>query len=280
MTTTATTARPATEEVLRQVLAVSARPPKASALWASRTFAWRALVKIKYVQDQLGNAVVFPVVLTLAFTFLLGGAISGSPQAYLQFFLPGVLVITVVSTSMSSALTLNRDISTGVFDRVRSLPIWQPSVLVGAMLADVVRYALASVVPLLLGLVLGFRPQGGAGGVVLALLFLQLFTFSLAWMWILLAVLIKEPTAAQGVIYLLQFFLMFGSNFIAPAQTMPSWMQTVVDLNPVSHAVTAVRGLMHGTATTAELSGGFLACAVLVVLFAPPAIYLYNRKQH
>jgi ABC-2 type transport system permease protein len=180
---------------------------------------------------------------------------------------------------MSTALTLNRDISTGVFDRIRSLPVWQPSVLVGAMLGDVVRYLLASVVPLVAGFVIGFRAHGGVTGVILALLYLQLFAFSLGWMWNLFAVGIKEPTAVTGVIYLLQFVLMFGSNFMAPVETMPGWLQFVVKVNPVTHAVSTVRGLMLGDLTASGLAGGLIACAALLVLFAAPTMYLYSRKQ-
>src|ERR1043165_8186692 len=132
-------ARPASEESLRKVLTVSAQPGRPSPLYTSMTFAWRALVKIRRVPDFIGNAVVFPVVFTLVFTYLLGGAIAGSPGDYLQFFLPGVMVMAVMTTSMQTGVALNTDIATGIFARIRSLPIWRPSVLVGSLLGDVVR---------------------------------------------------------------------------------------------------------------------------------------------
>lgn len=252
---------------------------KAGPLYASRTFAWRGLLKLKNVPDQLGTAVVFPIVLTLVFTFLLGGAIAGSPRQYLQYFLPGVAVIVLVSSSMNSALLLSRDIATGMFDRVRSSAIWRPSVVVGALTADVVRYALTSVVVLLVGLAVGFRPHGGVSGVVLALLFLQLFAFSVAWVWMLFAVLIRQPETVQGLIYPLQFILLFGSNVLAPAQTMPGWLAAVVGANPVSHAATATRGLMQGTVTAGQLGSALLTCVVLIVLFGVPTALIYNRQQ-
>jgi ABC-2 type transport system permease protein len=279
MTTPSTEVRPLPAEIFSRSVAGTERPPRPGPLFAVRTFAWRNLIKLRYVQDHLGTAVVFPILLTLVFTYLLGGAIAGSPREYLQFFLPGVIVLSLVSSSMMSALTLNRDIATGMFDRVRSTPIWQPSVLLGAMAGDAVRYALTSIVPLSLGLLLGFRPDGGLSGVVLALLYLQLFTFSVAWLWMLFAVLIPQPTAAAGVVNLLQFVLLFGSNILAPSQTMPGWLEAVVKLNPVTHAATATRGLMHGTVTSGEMRAGLLACAILVALLAPPTIWLYSRKQ-
>lgn len=279
MTAEVTPERPALDQSIQKALSVSVQPGQPSPLYTSLTFAWRALVKIRRVPDFLGNAVVFPIVFTLVFTFLLGGAIAGSPADYLQFFLPGVMVMAVMTTSMQTGVALNADISTGIFARVRSLPIWRPSVLVGSLLGDVVRYALASVVPLLLGLIIGFHVEGGLGGVVLALLLLQLFTFSLAWLWTLLGVVMPDPTAVQGVSYLLQFFLMFGSNILVMPETMPNWLETIVNVNPVTHVGTAVRGLLHDTITTEDAVWALVSCAALLVLFVPPAMLLYNRKR-
>jgi ABC-2 type transport system permease protein len=259
--------------------AADARAGKTDAFSACRTFAWRGLLKLKNVPDQLGTAVMFPIVLTLVFTYLLGGAIAGSPRQYLQFFLPGVMVIVIVSSSWNSALSLNRDIATGMFDRVRSTAIWRPAVIVGALAADVVRYLLTSVVVLLVGLLLGFRPHGGVSGVLLALLFIQLFAFSVAWVWMLFAVLIRSPEALQGLLYPVQFFVLFGSNALASAQTMPGWLAAVVKANPVSHANTTVRELMQGTATAGEVGTALLYCAALIVVFGVPTAVLYSRKR-
>jgi ABC-2 type transport system permease protein len=266
-------------DVVHHPGAEGARSAPAGAVSACGTFAWRALVKIKNVREQLGSAVVFPIVLTVVFTYLLGGAIAGTPERYLQFFIPGVLAMMLMSASMTTALTLNRDIATGMFDRVRSIAVWQPSVIVGAMAGDVVRYALTGVVPLLVGLVLGFRPGGGVPGVLLALLYLQLFTFSIAWLWMLLAVLIPDPTALHGLTNLLVFLLIFGSNILAPVVSMPSWLQAAINVNPVTHAVTATRGLMHGTVTAGQMSSALFACAVLILVFGVPAAILHARKQ-
>jgi ABC-2 type transport system permease protein len=259
--------------------AADARAGKADAFAACRAFAWRGVLKLKNVPDQLGTAVLFPIVLTLVFTYLLGGAIAGSPRQYLQFFLPGVIVIVLVSSSWNSALSLNRDIATGMFDRVRATAIWRPAVIVGALAADVVRYLLTSVVVLLVGLLLGFRAHGGVSGVLLALLFLQLFAFSVAWVWMLFAVVIRSPEALQGLLYPVQFLLLFGSNAMAPAQSMPGWLAPVVKANPVSVANTMVRGLLQGTATAGQVGSALLYCAALIVVFGVPTALLYSRKR-
>ncbi|GAA2293180.1 ABC transporter permease [Actinomadura luteofluorescens] len=274
-----TTSQPVAGETVRgPLLTPRERPPRAGALSASLTFASRSLLKIKRAPEGLFGALLQAVMFTLLFTYLFGGAIAGSPGRYLDFFLPGVSVIAIVLASMNTGFVLNVDIDQGVFDRLRSLPVWQPSVLVGAMLGDVVRYAVASVVPLLLGLALGFRPDGGLGGVVLALLFLQVFAFSLAWVWALVGVAVRQAASAQMLIITLDSVLLFGSNIIAPRETMPSWLQTAIGVNPITHAATAVRGLMQGTETAGQMGRAFLACAILVAVFAPLTAYAYSRR--
>lgn len=270
---------PATATPLRESLLARTRPPKPGPLYASMTFAWRGLLKIKHVPDQLSTALIFPNMFLLVFTFLLGGAIAGSTSEYVQAFVPGIVVLSVATTSVYTGITLNLDISKGIFDRFRTMPIWRPAILVGPMLADIVRYLIASVVSLLVGVLVGFRPGGGVVGVVLALLFLQLFAFSLAWVWTLLGVVMREPTAVEGATYPLIFVLMFLSNLFAPPSTMPGWLEAIVSVNPITQAVTAVRGLMHGTVTTDQMVKAFLACGILIVVFAPLAVYRFNRKQ-
>src|SRR5690606_33344431 len=117
-----------------------------------------------------------------------------------------------------TGLTLNRDISKGVHDRFRSLPIWRPATLVGPLLADAVRYTMASLLILVLGLVLGFRPGAGAVGVLAALGLLLLFSFSLSWIWTLLGLVLRSDNAVFGVSNMVMFPLTFVSNvFVDPA---------------------------------------------------------------
>lgn len=257
------------------------QPPRrgpASAVAASRTFAWRSLVRIKRVPDSLVTAVMQPIIFTLLFTYLFGGAIAGSTGDYLQFFMPGVLVLGIVITTMDAGIALNADIDRGTYDRIRSLPVWRPAAIVGRMSGDAVRYVAATVAPLLLGLALGFRPQGGFTGVLLALLFLQLLAFAVSWIWTLIGALVRNHLAAQTMIVTFNTILVFTSNVVAPKETMPGWIQGVITVNPVTHATTVVRGLVHGTLTGAELTAGLVALAVVVVLFAPATVYFYYRR--
>src|SRR5215469_9403944 len=161
MTTTPTTTSLTGDTSLRSALFAGAHPPRPGALTASLTFAWRGLLKIKHVPEQLGDVIGIPIIFTLMFTYLFGGALAGSTGAYLQFLLPGTLVMTVVLVTMYAGIGLNTDITTGVFDRFRTMAIWRPAPIIGALLGDVGRYLLASTLVIMLGLVLGFRPGGG-----------------------------------------------------------------------------------------------------------------------
>ena len=289
MTTTApttTTAQPPvtaadtapSPAALRTILATGDRPPRAGAVSASLTFGWRALLKIKHVPEQLFDVTAFPVMMTLVFSYLLGGALAGTPTLYLQFFLPGILVQTVVMITMYTGLALNTDIEKGVFDRIKSLPIWQPAAIVGALLGDAVRYTLASTVVIALGLILGFRPDGGVVGVLLAVLLLLVFSFSLAWVWTMFGLILRTPQSVMGVSMMVLFPLTFASNIFVDPNTMPSWLQAFVDVNPITLLVTAVRGLMYGTATAGQVGWVLLVSAVLVAVFGPLTMYRFRAK--
>jgi ABC-2 type transport system permease protein len=279
MTTPANTSHAISEVALRSALSSSERPRRPNALSASLTFGWRALLKIKHVPEQLFDAVGNPIIFTLLFTYLLGGAIVGSPGAYLQFLIPGILVQTVLLITSYTGFNLNTDISKGVADRFRSLPVWRPSVIVGALFGDAARYTLASVIVLLLGLVLGFRPEGGVVGVLLSVALIEVFAFSLSWVWTALGLVLRTPNSVLWVSTLIMFPLTFASNIFVDPKTMPGWLQTAVDFNPITHLVTAVRGLMSGNVLMGQIGWLLAACAGLVVVFAPITMYLYRNKE-
>ena len=159
----------ADEAAVRKAIATTARPPRASAPSAALTFAWRGMLKVKHVPEQLLDATVTPVMFLLMFTYLFGGAVAGSTAEYLNFLLPGILVMSVLFTTVYSGVALNTDLTKGVVDRFRSLPIWRPAPLVGSLLGDSVRYVITGTVIIVLGLVLGYRPGAGVGGILAAL---------------------------------------------------------------------------------------------------------------
>jgi ABC-2 type transport system permease protein len=280
MTGTMTHAEPVLAEAsLRSALSTRARPARASAVAASVTFGWRAMLKIKHVPLQLFDVTAFPIMFVLLYTYLFGGALAGSPREYLQELLPGILVMTVSWITMYTGQALNTDISKGVFDRFRSLPIWRPAVLVGMLLADAVRYTIASLVMIVVGVLMGFRPDGGAIGVVLAVALLLVFSFSLSWCWTALGLKVQKPESVMQMSMTVLFPLTFASNVFVETSTMPGWVQAFVEVNPITHLATAARGLMHGSVEAGEIGWVFLWSALLVAVFAPLTMRLYNRER-
>jgi ABC-2 type transport system permease protein len=279
MTTPTTPAQPVREETLHSVLSSRARPQRPNALSASLTFGWRALLKIKHVPEQLFDVTAFPIMFTLIFTYLFGGALAGSTGEYLHYLLPGILVQTVVFITIYTGFGLNTDITKGVFDRFRSLPIWRPAALVGALLGDAARYTMASTMVIVLGLLLGFRPDGGVPGVLLSVALLLVFSFGLSWIWTALGLVLRTPNSVMGVSMMVLFPLTFASNIFVDPRTMPPWLEVMVGANPITHLATAVRRLMHGTATTGQIGWVLLTSGVLVAVFAPLTMYLYRNKN-
>jgi ABC-2 type transport system permease protein len=267
------------DDDLRKALTNRSRPSRPSALSTSFTFGWRALLKIKHVPEQLFDVTLFPIMMTLIFTYLFGGALAGSTTEYLQFFLPGILVQTVVMITMYTGVGINVDIAKGIFDRFRSLPIWRPAAVVGALFGDAVRYSVAAAVTVGLGLVLGFRPAGGVGGVLVAVVLLLVFSFSLSWVWTTLGFVLKTEKSVMGVSMMVLMPLTFGSNIYVDPATMPAWLRAFVEVNPVSHLVSAVRGLMHGVPNWTSVGWVLLASVALVAVFGPLTMRLYRTKQ-
>lgn len=235
-----------TEAALRLVISTRTPPSRATGLGASFAFGWRAMLKIKHVPMQLFDVTAFPIMFVLLFTYLFGGALAGSPREYLQNLLPGILAMNITMITMYTGMALNTDVSKGVFDRFRSLPIWRPAVLVGMLMTDVVRYALASLVIITVGLILGFRPDGGPLGVVVGVALLLVFSFSVSWAWIVIGLKMPTPEAVMQMSMTLLFPMTFASNVFVEPATMPGWLQGIVKANPISHLATATRSFMHG----------------------------------
>jgi ABC-2 type transport system permease protein len=264
-------------ETMQAALTHRTRPAVPGPLSTSLTFGWRALLKIKHVPQQLLDVTAFPIMFTLLFTFLFGGALAGSTSAYAQFAIPGILVQTVAFITMYTGVALNTDISKGIFDRFRSLPIWRQSVLSGALFADLARYAFAAMVVFALGVALGFRPDNVVG-VVLAFLLMLVFALSLTTIWIIFGLTLRTPESVMQSSIMILFPLVFTTNIWVSESTMPGWLQAIVKVNPVTRVVIAVRDLMAGSASPGDIGWALLSCAVIVAVFAPIMMHLYNKK--
>jgi ABC-2 type transport system permease protein len=262
---------------IEKVVAAGTRPPRPSALSAALAFGWRGMLKVKHVPEQLLDVTITPVMFVLMFTYLFGGAIAGSTGEYLQYLLPGILVMSVTFTTVYSGVALNTDVTKGVVDRFRSLPIWRPAPLLGALIGDSVRYLIAGTVIILLGLILGFRPDAGLPGVVAALLLVVAFSFGLSWVFTTLGLLMRSPQAVMNGGFMGLFPLTFLSNVFVEPETLPSWLEAFVDVNPFSQLATASRALMAGTGAGSEILVSLGTAVVLTAVFAPLTARLYRR---
>ena len=282
MSTTPTTQDPSLPpvetEALRKALSSTPRPPRASALSATLTFGWRGMLKVKHVPEQLLDVTITPVMFVLMFTYLFGGAIAGSTSDYLDYILPGVLVMSVLFTTVYSGISINTDLTKGVVHRFRSLPIWRPAPLVGALLGDTVRYLIAGLVIIALGLALGFRPEAGPLGVIAALVLVIVFSFGLSWVFTTLGLLMRSPNAVMNAGFMGIFPLTFLSNVFVEPETLPSALETFVEINPISHLATASRGLMEGNAAAGDILIVLVTAAALTAIFAPITNRLYRTR--
>ncbi|MBA3310498.1 MAG: ABC transporter permease [Nocardioidaceae bacterium] len=268
----------ASEDALRKALSSTPRPPRPSALSAALTFGWRGMLKVKHVPEQLLDVTITPVMFVLMFTYLFGGAISGSTGEYLDYILPGILVMSVLFTTVYSGVALNTDLTKGVVDRFRSLPIWRPAPLVGSLLGDSVRYVLAGTVIVVLGVALGYRPGAGVVGVLAALALVVVFAFGLSWVFTTVGLLMRSPNAVMNAGFMGIFPLTFLSNVFVEPETLPSALEAFVNVNPISVLATTSRGLMEGNAAGSDIAVVLVTAAALTAVFAPLTTRLYRRS--
>ena len=265
---------------LDELLAPSGPPPHAGALAASATFGWRAMLKIKHDPKQLTDVIAIPIVFTVLFTYVFGGAIGGTPGHYLETLLPGTLVMGITAVSMYGGARLARDVTTGAFDRFRSQSIWGGAHVFGSLLGDAARYLLATSIVVILGVTIGYRPAGGAPGVIAAMALVIAFGLSLSWLFAAIALLVRDAATVSSLGIVITMPATFASNIFVQPRTMPSWLQIFVNVNPVSHLADASRALMNNTnGVSGAVTWSLAAAAAITLVFAPLTLHLYNTER-
>jgi ABC-2 type transport system permease protein len=237
------------------------------------------MLKVKHVPEQLLDVTITPVMFVLLFTYLFGGAVAGSTGEYLDYILPGILVMSVLFTTVYSGVALNTDLTRGVVDRFRSLPIWRAAPLVGSLLGDSVRYLVAGTVIIVLGVILGFRPDEGVPGVIAALALVVVFAFGLSWVFTTLGLLLRSPNAVMNAGFMGIFPLTFLSNVFVEPDTLPSALEAFVNVNPISILADASRGLMQGGVEASDIGISLATAAALTAIFAPLTTHLYRTRS-
>ena len=251
----------------------------------SLILARRTVTKMFRNPEQFLDVTLQPIIMTVLFVFIFGGAVAGNTAGYLPFVIPGIIVQTIMFTSLTIGVNLNTDIQKGVFDRFRSLPIARSAPLFGAVLGDIVRHSIAVLVTLGFAALIGFRVTTSWYELLFAIVLIIVFAVSLCWVSVFIGMLARSSGAVQGISFLIVFPLTFGSSTFVPAKTLPDWLQGWVAINPVTHVIEAMRGLLSGPSAMAagETLGGELlwvlgSCIVLVAIFFPLATWAYRRK--
>jgi ABC-2 type transport system permease protein len=261
------------------LLAAGREHRRAGAFVAAATFGRRALLKIKHDPKQLVDSAAIPILFTVLFTYLFGGAIGGSTGDYLTLLLPGVLTMSVAIVTMYGGARLAQDLQSGAFERFRGLPVWRGAFVLGGLLSDVVRFSLAAAIVLVLGIVMGYRPDGGALGVIAAVALVVAFGLALSLVWAVVALLVRDPAVVISIANAVLIPLSFASNIFVQPSTMPDWLQAFVDVNPLSHVASAARDLMNSSGGAGGAVAWSLgATAVLALVCAPITLRLYSKQ--
>jgi len=241
--------------------------------------AGRALIKMRRNPEQLFDVTLQPLLFTAMFAYIFGGAVAGSTASYLPLIIPGILAQTALTACMATGIQLREDMDKGVFDRFKSLPISRIAPLAGPAIADLVRYAIAATLTIVVGIAMGYRPGGGVPGVLGGWLLIVIAAWSLAWIFTWFGTIARSAQAVQGFSMMIMFPLSFLSNAFVPAHTMPGWLQAFVRINPVTLVIDAVRDLMNDGRLTAHVVWAMIGCAAIVAIFAPLAVRSYSRKM-
>ncbi|HUC58031.1 MAG TPA: ABC transporter permease [Streptosporangiaceae bacterium] len=243
------------------------------------TLAWRTLVRIRRNPEQLLDVTLQPIVFVTLFVFLFGGAIKNETRHdYLEFVLPGITVMTVVFASMGTGIGLNTDVTKGIFDRFKSLPISRAAPLTGTIMGDFVRYLVSITMVFAYGSLLGFRIGSNPLFALAAVGLMFVFGFAVGWIWVLLGLYVKSPQSLQGFGFIVMFPLTFGSNVFVPTSTLPGWLQAWVKVNPVTALTEVSRALVLGQGAVATPAWhSLLWAAAITAVFAPLAVRRYRH---
>ncbi|HEX8261010.1 MAG TPA: ABC transporter permease [Rubrobacteraceae bacterium] len=257
-------------------------PPRRSRVyWAladGLVLAKRNLVQIPRVPELLVFATIQPVMFVLLFRYVFGGAIDvGGGTSYVDFLMAGIFVQTVAFGAMTTGVGLAEDLQKGLVDRFRSLPMSRSAVLTGRTVADLARNAFVILVMLVVGLLVGFRPEAGVTGWAAAVGLLLLFSFAFSWIAATIGLLVRSVEAVQQASFIWLFPLTFASSAFVQTDGMPGWLRAFADNQPITQVVDAVRGLLLDQPVG---SAGWLAlawCVGILLVFVPLSVSLYRR---
>ncbi|MDR0921289.1 MAG: ABC transporter permease [Lactobacillales bacterium] len=252
---------------------------KGNILQNTGTMAYRNLLKTIHNPERLMDVVVIPIVFMLMFSQLFGGAISGNVKSYLAIIVPGILMQGILSSAAGSGSQIREDLDTGVFDRFKSLPMANIAPLAGQLFADILRLIICTICSLGTGFLIGYRPEGGVGAVFLAAFLAIVSGWAISWIFALLGLVLTSTTLLQSFSMIVSMVMAFLSSAFVPINTLPKWLQTVANINPVTHMIAAIRSLLDKGIWGKEDWFCLIVCVGIVLIFAPLTVIAYNKKN-
>lgn len=257
---------------------LAARVTPLDGLRHTATLAWRTLVQIRHNPMELLDFSVQPLMFVVLFTYVFGGAISGSTGSYLTYMLPGIMVQNALFTTLNTGVGLNTDVAKGVFDRLRSLPIARSAPLAGRIAADLVKQAWATALLLGVGEALGFRVGTDPLSVLGAFALILTFTLAVSWVSVLIGMLVSEPEKVMIFGMVVVFPLTFTSNAFVKISTMPGWLQAFAKVNPATLLANGMRGLLVSGPVGRPALESLAWAAGIAAVFAPLAVRAFKRR--
>jgi ABC-2 type transport system permease protein/oleandomycin transport system permease protein len=237
----------------------------------------RHLIQTWRIPDLLIFSTVQPVMFVLLFRYVFGGAIKVTGTSYVNYLMAGIFVQTVAFGAVTTGIGLAEDLHRGIVDRFRSLPMARSAVLTGRTVADLIRNLFVVLIMLAVGLLVGFRPHGSAWGWLAAFGLLLIFSFAFSWISATIGLLVRSVEAAQQAGFIWLFPLTFASSAFVPTSSMPGWLQTFADHQPISVVINAVRGFLLGRPVGSNGWQGLAWCLGILVVFIPLSVSLYRR---
>lgn len=243
----------------------------------------RNLLQIKKDPESMFDALLMPVIFTLLFVYVFGGSVGGSMggglQEYLNYLIPGLMAMMGMNIAMAVGTGVNDDFRKGVMDRFRTMPIARSSVLIAKIVVELGRMMVATLILLGMGFALGMELQTSILGLIGAIALSAVFGAAIMWIFILLGLAMKTAQAVQGMGMIVLMPLQFGSSIFAPTKTMPGWLQTFTDYNPLSNLADAARGLMMGGPVAHSVWVTLGWAAVITAVMAPLAVAKFRKKS-
>lgn len=252
---------------------------KTNAIANILTMAYRNLLKTLHNPDKFLDVIIQPVMFMLMFGYLFGGAIAGNVHAYLPTIVPGILMQALISAASGSGTQISDDLHSGIYDRLKSLPIAHIAPLAGQLFADILRLFIAAVASLTTGFLMGWRPAAGFSWVVATVLLDVFLGWALSWIFALYGMLAKSSTMVESVSLITMILLTFLSSAFVPVKTLPHIMQILVNLNPVSYVISASRLMLNQGAWSIQAWIVLISGILVVMIFAPLTVFAYNHKN-